>query len=326
MKKWLFVLALIVIAPLVAEVFSGSTPITQPGLLLVDLLIYGPGALLIRELVRRRQRGWASILLLGVAYGFIEEGLALQSLFNPHYGTVALWGARVFGVNWVYTSVVITWIHPVWSVAIPIALTELLFPAQRERHALGVFGLVVTFVWYALGVGLLFLFARTTSSSSVSPLVSGVVSLIALLLVVGALFVLPRQQPRAERSDQIPNPFGIVLLTGISAFLALGIPALLWRFVPALSHFPLVLISLLLPPCMALILLSCLAHWARSPHWNDRHLLALVSGMLIAHTVVGGLLFRKTGVEAGALVIMGLVMVAFLAGLAVQIHRREAER
>ena len=128
MRRWLFVLVLIVMAPLVAEVFSGSTPITQPGLFLVDLLIYGPGALLIRELARRCQRGWASILLLGVAYGFIEEGLALQSLFDPHYGTVALWGARIFGVKWVYTSVVITWIHPVWSVAIPIALTELLFP------------------------------------------------------------------------------------------------------------------------------------------------------------------------------------------------------
>src|SRR5579884_3628370 len=117
MQRWLFALALIMIAPLVAEVLSGSTPITQPGLLLVDLLIYGPGALLIRELVRRRQRGWTSILLLGVAYGLVEEGLALQSLFDPHYGTVALWGARLFGVNWVYTTVVLTWIHPVWSVA-----------------------------------------------------------------------------------------------------------------------------------------------------------------------------------------------------------------
>jgi hypothetical protein len=326
MRRWLFVLALIVIAPLVAEVFSGSTPITQPGLFLVDLLIYGPGALLIRELVRRRQRGWASILLLGTAYGFIEEGLALQSLFDPHYGTVALWGARVFGVNWVYSSVVITWIHPVWSVAIPIALTELLFPAQREHLSLGRFGLVVTFVWYVLGVVLLFLFARATSPYSVSPLVSGVVSLIALLLVVGALFVLPRQKPRAKHPDLNPSPSGILLFTGMSAFIALGIPALLWRFVPALSQFPLVLISLLIPPLMALILLSRLEHWARSSHWNDRHLLALVSGMLIAHTVVGGLLFSKTVIEAGALAVMGLVMVALLGGLAVQIHRREAER
>lgn len=323
MRRWLFVLVLIVIAPLVAEVLSGSTPITQPGLFPVDLLIYGPGALLIRELARRRQRGWASILLLGVAYGFIEEGLALQSLFNPSYGTVALWGARIFGVNWVYTSVVITWIHPVWSVAIPIALTELLFPAQRECPSLGRFGLVVTFVWYALGVVLLFLFARTTSAYNVSPLVSGVVSLIALLLVVNALFVLPKLRPQAERSNQIPNPFGILLLSGISAFLALGFPALLWRIVPALSQFPLVLISLLIPPFMALILLSRLEHWAHSSHWNDRHLLALVSGMLIAHSAVGALLFSKTGVERGALAVMGLLMVIFLGWLWVQVRRRK---
>ncbi|HET8844192.1 MAG TPA: hypothetical protein VFN35_22185, partial [Ktedonobacteraceae bacterium] len=261
---------------------------------------------------------------LGAAYGLIEEGLALQSLFDPTYGTVALWGARVFGVNWVYTFVVIIWIHPVWSVAIPIALTELLFPAQRERPALGRFGLAIAFIWYILGVVLLFLFARTISPYSVSPLVSGVVSLIALMLAVGALFVLPRQQSEAKQPGPNPSPSGVLLFTGMSAFLALGIPALLWRFIPIMAQFPLVLILLLIPPCMALVLLSRLKHWTRSSHWNDRHLLALISGMLIAHTIVGGLLFSKTVVETGALAVMGLVMVALLGGLAVQLRRREA--
>lgn len=65
MGRFLPVMVLILLAPLVAEVLPGSTPLTMPGLLLLDLLIYGPGALLIRELVRRRGRGWASILLVG---------------------------------------------------------------------------------------------------------------------------------------------------------------------------------------------------------------------------------------------------------------------
>jgi hypothetical protein len=53
----------------IAELLPGSGPITQPVLWPFLLLIYGPGALLIRESLVRRQRGWESILLLGVAYG-----------------------------------------------------------------------------------------------------------------------------------------------------------------------------------------------------------------------------------------------------------------
>jgi hypothetical protein len=323
MQRWLFALTLIVIAPLVAEVLSGSTPLTQPGLLLVDLVIYGPGALLIRELVRRQHRGWTSILFMGAAYGLVEEGLALQSLFDPNYGTVALWGARIFGVNWVYTSVVLTWIHPLWSVAIPIALTELLFPAQRVLPSLGRFGLVVISVWYVLGVALLALFARTIYPYSASPRVLVVVIVIALMLVISALFVLPRQRPQAKRSDQLPKPCGILLFSGMSAFLALGIPALLWRPFPILTQFPLVLVLFLTPPVVALILIWRLVGWVRSPYWNDHYLLALVSGMLIAHSAVGALLFSKTAVERGVLAVMGLLMVIFLGWLSAQIRRRE---
>src|SRR5438067_9369308 len=174
MRRFLPVIVLIVMAPLVAEVLPGSTPITLPALLLSDLLIYGPGALLIRELVRRRGRGWVSILLLGAAYGLIEEGLALQSLFNPAYGHVSQWGARLLGINGLYTEVIII-IHVVWSVAIPILLTELLFPARRTTPYLHRFGLIVTGIWYILGVALLGLFARTTYPYKVSPILLGLV-------------------------------------------------------------------------------------------------------------------------------------------------------
>src|SRR5262245_38659090 len=99
MRRLLPAVVLVGMAFLVAELLPGSAPITQPLLWPFLLLIYGPGALLIRESVRRLDRGWASILLLGAAYGLVEEGLALQSLFNPSLNSAADWGARVFGVN-----------------------------------------------------------------------------------------------------------------------------------------------------------------------------------------------------------------------------------
>jgi hypothetical protein len=44
--------------------------------------MYGGGALLIREIVRRKGRGWPSIILLALAYGILGEGIATESLFN----------------------------------------------------------------------------------------------------------------------------------------------------------------------------------------------------------------------------------------------------
>ena len=82
MRRFLPVLVLVVIAPVVAELLYGTVAITQIVAVLFVLPIYGAGALLIREVVRRSGRGWGSILLLGGAYGIFEEGLVLQSFFN----------------------------------------------------------------------------------------------------------------------------------------------------------------------------------------------------------------------------------------------------
>ena len=116
-------IVLVSIAFIVAELLPGSASITQPILWPFLLLIYGPGALLIRESVRRRKRGCESVVLLGAAYGFVEEGLALQSLYNPTLYGAADWGARIFGINGVYAETAIT-LHAVWSEAVPILLTD----------------------------------------------------------------------------------------------------------------------------------------------------------------------------------------------------------
>src|SRR4051812_14548163 len=104
MSRFLPVIVLVLLAPVVAELLYGTISVTQATALLFVLPIYGAGALLIREVVRRSERGWGSILLLGAAYGVIEEGLVLQSFFNPTLYRASEWGARLFGVNWVYVE------------------------------------------------------------------------------------------------------------------------------------------------------------------------------------------------------------------------------
>jgi len=112
-RIWPAVLTLFLLAPIVGEVLSGSTPplgFINPFTFLLETGLYGSGAILVRELVRRRGLGWASILLLGAAYGILEEGLVVTSWFNPYWpdlGVLVHYG-RLFDVSWVWAFGVIT--------------------------------------------------------------------------------------------------------------------------------------------------------------------------------------------------------------------------
>src|SRR5262245_15781139 len=61
-------LALLIIAPLIAEFLLGDFNIRQIGFLGVFIPVYGAGALLVREITRRARRGWPTMLLLALAY------------------------------------------------------------------------------------------------------------------------------------------------------------------------------------------------------------------------------------------------------------------
>ena len=74
------VLTLAILAPLIAELGVGSIPASKAWTLPFFGYVYSAGALLIREVVRRRHLGVGSMLALGLAYGLLEEGLALGSL------------------------------------------------------------------------------------------------------------------------------------------------------------------------------------------------------------------------------------------------------
>src|SRR5439155_716372 len=96
--------------------------------------LYGAGVLVMRETAVRWKTGWPSILLLGAAYGIIEEGLAVKSFFDPAWmdlGTLG-WYGRWLDVNWVW-AVWLTIYHAVVSIAIPIFLMEWIWPRVRGQ-------------------------------------------------------------------------------------------------------------------------------------------------------------------------------------------------
>jgi hypothetical protein len=326
MRRLLPALVLVLMAPLVAELLSGSTPLGQPIVLAflvpIYLPLYGAGALLIRELVRRSGRGWASILLLGAAYGLVEEGLVSQSLFNPNLYNAADWGARILGINGVFTETVIV-IHAVWSAAIPILLTDLLFPDRRNAPYLGRVGLVVTGICYALGVALLWLVAHISFAAGyeASPILLGLTALVTLALVVVALGVLPRKAPRPVREISAPHPWVVFLVIGSSGFIWHTV-LFLWRIQPMFSHWPLVLLPMLSSAAIFVGIAWLVSRWSQAQDWNDLHLLALVGGALICHALSGWLSPTHTLADRAALTALALAMAGFLSWFALRVHRR----
>ena len=87
---------LIFLAPFVGEGLSTSTPVIawiDPLVIILLVFLYGFGALITRELMIRwgkGSEGWLTLLLLGAAYGIIEEGLFLMSFFNPYWEDVGI--------------------------------------------------------------------------------------------------------------------------------------------------------------------------------------------------------------------------------------------
>ena len=96
-------------------------------------MLYGVGAVLVRETVRRWGKGWVSIILLGMAYGIFEEGAMVRSFFDPSWPDLQLLASygRWIGINWIW-AIALTLFHSIVSITIPIMITELLFHKQKN--------------------------------------------------------------------------------------------------------------------------------------------------------------------------------------------------
>jgi hypothetical protein len=97
-------LVLAVIAFSTAELISGASTAGRLEGLAPTFLLYGGGVVLIREVARRGGIGLGGMAVMGIAYALLEEGLTMQSLFNPTVFGAATHGGRAFGVNWVWAT------------------------------------------------------------------------------------------------------------------------------------------------------------------------------------------------------------------------------
>lgn len=123
------------LSPAIAEMLSGSAPIVQwlsPVTVAIFLGMYGAGAILVREMAVRWDKGWASIIILGAAYGMIEEGIAVKTFFDPEWEdleALATYG-RFLDVNWLWT-VWLTIYHSMISISLVLLVFSLIYPEYR---------------------------------------------------------------------------------------------------------------------------------------------------------------------------------------------------
>jgi len=301
------VMFLLLLAPLIAEVLWGTTTVSDSAGYIAQVGLYGGGAVLIREVSCRWGGGWPSILLLGAAYGAIEEGLLEPTWFTPQLQADP-YGAAL-GVFWTYAAFNIGY-HAVFSIAIPVCLTELAFPAWRGRPWLGRTGtraVGAVYVVNAVGIGLLW-YAYLQKSVFGVPARVHPVQQAAVVLIVIALITAARHAARIRTfTVSGPPPPAAGRLTVAAA---LGAAAWFGLLLASGSQNQLRWLPFPVPIAIAAAEVGLVVWLLRLwPARTDMQVLAVCSGALVAQMAAG---FGVTGLT-GAVNIIGKAVLNVLA-------------
>jgi hypothetical protein len=282
-RRWPALLTLAIIAPLIAELGVGSIAASTAWTLPFFGYVYSAGALLIREVVRRRHLGVGSMLALGLAYGLLEEGLALGSLTSTTLYPVADWAPRLLGFNTAFSLWVLPY-HAVFSIVVPMAIVDLIFPRLRNQPYLRTGGLIAWVIALLIGIGVIRLSLIWMDPQRVDSAIHlVVVGVLAAGLVAWGLL----KHPAELRDRPIPGPRSLVVFGAVSIA---GYFALLMQL-PGAEH------SAYLPdrlawiaPVVALALLATgtavCRRWSISTRWSPVHSAALIAGALPAHSLL----------------------------------------
>lgn len=278
-KDWVSpALVLFLLSPVVGELLSGSSPpaefFTVFGFTVMSLL-YGCGAILCRELKVRWRKGIGTLILLGAAYGVIEEGLMVASFQNPGWGDLGVLSVfgRVWGVNWVW-AVELTIYHTFVSIVIPVLLVEQLYPERRgESWLSGKWKKIIPALFILDVIFGYFIFAYTANYRPPIPQYVFFI-LITICLVAGA-HRLPMDWAR-KGNEAIVSPRRIIMVTFVAMFTSAIIFGVLPNIVPE-NMFPVIII-------LGLALVLIVIRWLKRFNWyaaTPNHWLALAVGPLL---------------------------------------------
>lgn len=208
------IFTLIVITPILTEIVSGNTPphaLLHPQIVLFLIAAYSFPLLVLRELSIRWRLGALGIFVLGLAYGFLNEGLIAQTLIRAERVPMPNFNHYVYaaGVNFSWVAVIVPW-HALMAVLFPLALLAHWFPSCSRERWLGnrAFAILAAILIACIAfIGLVR-----------APHVQMRAFLLVMVLLVAAASAFRAKQPPllvAPGNRLLPFFFGIVLYAGI---------------------------------------------------------------------------------------------------------------
>jgi hypothetical protein len=320
---------LLILSPVIAEVLNGATRLSTLFVFVPEVLVWGAGALLCRELVRRWRAGWMSLAALGLALSVAEEIVIQQTSLAPlpFPGANAAFG-RWGGVNWVYFLFMLGY-ECVWVVLVPVKVTELIFPRKANSPWLRRRGLIVTTVAFLVGCRIAW-YAWTQRAVPMvfhikayvptwGQLAAGLAGIVAL---IGLAWVLRGVGPKTVKR-RIVQPWAAGAMAAVAAAVWFVLLGQNFQTHPQLTAVQTVLCQI----ALAVVIFALFAVWTGSTEWSARHEWAVCFGVVLT-TGVGSSL-NKAGYSVADFIFKNAVDVLVLIGLAwlgVQVwKRRRAE-
>jgi hypothetical protein len=319
-------LALYLLSPIVGELLSGSAPPAEfftPFGFTIMVLLYGGGAVTVRELKVRWRKGMGSLLLLGAAYGVLEEGLMVASFQNPHWQDIGILGVfgRWLGINWVW-AVELTAYHAIVSITVPIMLVELAYPKRKNEPWLrGTWLKIVPLLLITDVVIGLFIFAMFTGFWP--PIPQYIFLVCVTLILIFLAFRLPSEFAR-KGTHSMRKPRYYIFSTTLIAIIC---GAIFWILPNSLefSFAPLLVVFLGL-----LVILGFISH-LMSFNWIEAsplHTFAITVGVLVPFILFSFLQeFDKTRTDnTTGMAIVGLSFMFFLILLGRRLKKNLVEK
>ena len=311
-RRLIAALSLFLLSPLIAEYLLGSLPMSMIAILPVIAAMYGSGALLIREIAKRTGGGWPAIVLLATAYALIEEGIVDQSLFNPNYlhlrlldfGFIPMLGT---GLPWL---IFVISIHIIWSISVPIGLTEALFPKQRNEAWLGWVSIPLFTLIYLGGCAMIGIFTYKSLPFMASPAQLTGTGIAVVILVIAALLC---GRIRRAPMDK-PAPHAAVLF--VSAFVAGSLLMLIEHMAALKLHWSWQACSIGMLAVEAAFVIGMIA-WTRDRAWSGMQRFSLMAGGLLVYIVFGFLtdvdLHGKADLPAHTIIAIAFILLTGVA-------------
>jgi hypothetical protein len=288
-------LTLYFLVPALAELLSGSAPPAEffnPLGFVIMGLLYGGGALLIREWSLRFPQRWRALFILGAAYAIVNEALTAKSFFDPQWGDL---GALATYGRWADTAWIWAWgmilYHTVFSVALPIYIVEFIYRDRRNERwlsARGFNGVFISFVAVVLFGYALIGGAGKPFHPSLGQTAGALAAIVGLVLYANRTSAATLPQEGLRHGSSYPPP--------VEEASAPAAPSPFWFALVGFAYFPSILILPALlnqakVPALAAILayvfisgfLSGLVYrWSGAgARWSERHRLALVAGLYL---------------------------------------------